>query len=140
MTAFRKPCCSCMRFNHLATNLLGRGGSSLLTAVPEGCFMPPRQVRVLQTYVNEQSVTPLALNYDFGLVTLASPAPAGTSTFNIAAGEGSNVVMSLVTAGYPADKSSQTMWQARSIALTSCAVDQHMLSVSAISVVLALMS
>ena len=76
------------------------------------------QVRVLQAYVNEQGVTPLALNYDFGLVTLASPAPSGTTTLAVAAGEGSNVVINLGTAGYPADKPSQTMWQVR---YTECA-------------------
>ncbi len=69
------------------------------------------QVRVLQAYVNEQGVTPLALNYDFGLVTLASPAPSGTTSLAIAAGEGNDVVLNLVTAGYPADKPSNTMWQ-----------------------------
>ena len=69
------------------------------------------QVRVLQQYIDEQSVTPLALNYDFGLITLASPAPNGTTTINIAAGEGSSVKYSLETAGYPADKPAQTMWQ-----------------------------
>ena len=70
------------------------------------------QVRVLQQYIDEQSVTPLALNYDFGLITLASPAPNGTTTINIAAGEGSSVKYTLQTAGYPADKKpAQTMWQ-----------------------------
>ena len=71
------------------------------------------QVRVLQAYVNEQDVTPLALNYDFGLVTLSSPAPSGTTSLAIAAGEGNDVVLDLVTAGYPADKASNTMWQVR---------------------------
>ena len=71
------------------------------------------QVRVLQAYVNEQGVTPLALNYDFGLVTLASPAPTDTTSLAIAAGEGNDVVLNLVTAGYPADKPSNTMWQVR---------------------------
>ena len=66
---------------------------------------------MLQQYIDEQSVTPLALNYDFGLITLASPAPNGTTTINIAAGEGSSVKYSLETAGYPADKPAQTMWQ-----------------------------
>jgi len=67
---------------------------------------------VLQQYIDEQSVTPLALNYDFGLITLASPAPNGTTTINIAAGEGSSVKYTLQTAGYPADeKPAQTMWQ-----------------------------
>ena len=67
---------------------------------------------MLQQYIDEQSVTPLALNYDFGLITLASPAPNGTTTINIAAGEGSSVKYTLQTAGYPADeKPAQTMWQ-----------------------------
>ena len=72
-------------------------------------------MRVLQQYVNEQSVTPLALNYDFGLITLASPAPKGTTTMNIVAGQGTNVVYNLTTAGYPADKPSQTMWTVRAL-------------------------
>jgi V8-like Glu-specific endopeptidase len=75
------------------------------------CHASDAQVRVLQQYIDEQSVTPLALNYDFGLITLASPAPNGTTTINIAAGEGSSVKYSLETAGYPADKPAQTMWQ-----------------------------
>ena len=67
---------------------------------------------MLQQYIDEQSVTPLALNYDFGLITLASPAPNGTTTINIAAGEGSSVKYTLQTAGYPADKTpAQTMWE-----------------------------
>ena len=81
---------------------------------PDACVWCVWQVRVLQQYIDEQSVTPLALNYDFGLITLASPAPNGTTTINIAAGEGSSVKYSLQTAGYPADKPSQTMWQVSS--------------------------
>ena len=56
-------------------------------------------------------MTPLALNYDFGLLTLASPAPGGTSYLDIRAGSGSSVEYNLTTAGYPADKPAQTMWQ-----------------------------
>ena len=70
------------------------------------------QVRVLQQYVAQQGTTSTALNYDFGLITLASPAPSGTTSMNIAVGGTANsVVYDLATAGYPADKPSQTMWQ-----------------------------
>ena len=70
------------------------------------------QVRVLQQYVAQQGTTSTALNYDFGLITLASPAPSGTTSMNIAVcGTGASVVYNLQTAGYPADKPSQTMWQ-----------------------------
>ena len=66
---------------------------------------------MLQQYVAEQGATAAALNYDFGLITLSSPAPSGTSVMMIAAGVGSSVSYNLQTAGYPADKPSQTMWQ-----------------------------
>lgn len=70
------------------------------------------QVRVLQQYVSEQGTTSAALNYDFGLITLASAAPAGTTSMNIeVGGTGDSVSYDLTTAGYPADKPSQTMWQ-----------------------------
>ena len=68
---------------------------------------------MLQQYVAEQGVTSAALNYDFGLITLSSPAPNGTSSMNIAVGMGESVSFDLQTAGYPADKPSQTMWQVR---------------------------
>lgn len=64
---------------------------------------------MLQQYVEERSITPLALNYDFALITLSSPAPEGTSYLDIAAGEGTER-FDLTTAGYPADKSGQDMW------------------------------
>ena len=67
---------------------------------------------MLQQYVAEQGTTSTALNFDFGLITLDSPAPEGTTAMNIAvAGTGNSVVYDLETAGYPADKPSQTMWQ-----------------------------
>jgi len=56
-------------------------------------------------------LTPLALNYDFGLLTLASPAPDGTAYMDIKPGSGSAATYNLLTAGYPADKPAQTMWQ-----------------------------
>ena len=56
-------------------------------------------------------MTPLALNYDFGLLTLASPAPEGTAHMDIQPGSGSAATYNLMTAGYPADKPAQTMWQ-----------------------------
>ncbi len=56
-------------------------------------------------------MTPLVLNYDFGLLTLAGPAPDGTTYMDILPGSGSNVEYNLTTAGYPVDKPAQTMWQ-----------------------------
>jgi hypothetical protein len=70
------------------------------------------QARVLQQYVEERSVTPLALNYDFALITLSNAAPKGTTYLDIAAGDGT-VRYDLTTAGYPADKSGQDMWTVR---------------------------
>ncbi len=70
------------------------------------------QARVLRQYVEERSVTPLALNYDFALITLSEGAPAGTTSLDIAAGQGT-VTLDLTTAGYPADKSGQNMWTVR---------------------------
>ena len=67
---------------------------------------------MLQQYVEERSVTPLALNYDFALITLSNAAPAGTTYLDIAAGDGT-VRYDLTTAGYPADKSGQDMWTVR---------------------------
>jgi hypothetical protein len=72
----------------------------------------PLQARVLQQYVEERSVTPLALNYDFALITLSNAAPKGTTHLDIAAGDGT-VRYDLTTAGYPADKSGQDMWTVR---------------------------
>lgn len=69
------------------------------------------QARVLQQYLVEGGTTSSALNYDFGLVTLASPAPVGTTALRIAAGVGNSVTISLQTAGYPADKPYRTMWE-----------------------------
>ena len=66
---------------------------------------------MLQQYLREDGTTSSALNYDFGLVTLVSPAPAGTTSLNIVAGTGNSVTLSLETAGYPADKPAQTMWK-----------------------------
>jgi V8-like Glu-specific endopeptidase len=68
------------------------------------------KARVLRQYVEERSVTPLALNYDFALITLSNAAPVGTSYLDIAAGSGT-VTFDLTTAGYPADKSGQDMWK-----------------------------
>ena len=56
-------------------------------------------------------MTPLALNFDFGLLTLASPAPEGITYLTISPGSGSNVEYNLTTAGYPADKPALTIWQ-----------------------------
>lgn len=64
---------------------------------------------MLQQYVEERSVTPLALNYDFALITLSNAAPKGTTYLDIAAGDGT-VQLDLTTAGYPADKAGQDMW------------------------------
>lgn len=72
----------------------------------------PAQARVLQQYVQERSVTPLALNYDFALITLSEGAPAGTTYLDIAAGQGTQT-FNLTTAGYPADKNGQDMWTVR---------------------------
>ena len=66
-------------------------------------------------FQQEEDVTPLALNFDFGLLTLARPAPDGTTYLNIQPGSGSSVQYNLTTAGYPADKPAQTMWQVTSI-------------------------
>jgi hypothetical protein len=70
------------------------------------------QARVLQQYVEERSVTPLALNYDFALITLSAGAPKGTTYLDIAAGDGTTRY-DLTTAGYPADKAGQDMWTVR---------------------------
>mmetsp|Transcript_16296 Transcript_16296/g.48870 ORF Transcript_16296/g.48870 Transcript_16296/m.48870 type:complete len:527 (+) Transcript_16296:514-2094(+) len=82
----------------------GLSGSTLpfgtLTAV---------KARVLRQYVQERSTTPLALNFDFALITLGSAAPKGTTYLDIAAGTGTETY-DLTTAGYPADKSGQDMW------------------------------
>ena len=72
------------------------------------------QARFLTEFSREEDVTPLALNYDFGLLTLTGPAPNGTAYMNIQPGSGSAVSYDLVTAGYPADKPAQTMWQVTS--------------------------
>ena len=64
---------------------------------------------MLKQYVEERSVTPLALNYDFALITLSNAAPVGTTYMDIAAGQGT-VKLDVTTAGYPADKSGQNMW------------------------------
>ena len=66
---------------------------------------------MLQQYLREGGTTSIALNYDFGLVTLVSPAPVGTTFLNIVAGTSKSVTLSLETAGYPANKPAQTMWK-----------------------------
>ncbi len=65
---------------------------------------------MLKQYVEERSVTPLALNYDFALITLSNAAPEGTTYLDIAAGDGT-ATFDLTTAGYPADKAGQDMWK-----------------------------
>ena len=81
------------------------------------------QARVLQQYVEERSVTPLALNYDFALITLSNAAPKGTTYLDIAAGDGT-VRYDLTTAGYPADKSGQDMWTVRLLSFPSVSIDR----------------
>ena len=82
------------------------------------------QARFLTEFSREENVTPLALNYDFGLLTLASPAPDGTAHMDIQPGSGSAVIYGLTTAGYPADKPAQTMWQVG----RPCADPVHLMS------------
>lgn len=65
------------------------------------------KARVLKQYVQERSTTPLALNFDFALITLSSAAPKGTSYLDIEAGTGRET-FDLTTAGYPADKNQQS--------------------------------
>ena len=73
------------------------------------------QVRVLQQYLNAQMESIASLDVDFGLITLSNPAPAGTTVMNIVASNGESVMIDLQTAGYPADKPSNTMWSVRAL-------------------------
>lgn len=70
---------------------------------------------MLQQYVDAQGVSTASLDADFGLITLSSPAPEGTTAMNMVAGENSDILNNLQTAGYPADKPPQTMWSVRAL-------------------------
>ena len=64
---------------------------------------PPINVsrsRVLSTFTKETSVSTVSLNYDFALLTLQDPAPAGTAELAIMAGTRPEHY-NLTTAGYP---------------------------------------
>lgn len=56
--------------------------------------------RVLAIFSNQTSVSTTSLNYDFALLTLQDPAPAGTAELAIVAGTGSQTY-DMTTAGYP---------------------------------------
>ena len=56
--------------------------------------------RVLAIFSNQTAVSTTSLNYDFALLTLQEPAPAGTAELAIVAGTDS-VTYDLTTAGYP---------------------------------------
>ena len=55
-------------------------------ALTDLCLQMLLQARVLRQYISEQSVSALALNYDFSLITLSEPAPANASFLDVAAG------------------------------------------------------
>lgn len=57
----------------------------------------------------QRTYSTTAINYDFALITLASPVSPGLGYFGIQRGSGTQT-LNIMSAGYPADKPTGTMW------------------------------
>ena len=71
---------------------------------------PVKDVLRSQLTAAQSTYSTTAINYDFALITLISDVPSSLGYFGIQRGSG-DVTYNIASAGYPADKTTGSMWQ-----------------------------